>query len=119
MVLTVSFVLSLGTGLSCSHRKQVVLLTWHQRRDARTTRLRRPHQDQSSAQRLRADTAASIASRLTFRDDSAYAPHAEVGWLQNASDLGSASSLFLKIGMYSLRHIGTTGSFRMARMRRS
>src|SRR5215467_11845352 len=36
MVLTVSFVLSLGTGLSCSHRQRDHLSpTWPQRREAR------------------------------------------------------------------------------------
>jgi hypothetical protein len=48
MVLTVSFALSPGTGLSCSRREQIALLTWHQRRDARTTRLRRPPRPRSS-----------------------------------------------------------------------
>jgi hypothetical protein len=43
MVLTVSFALSLVTGLSCHHRPRDRSRTWHQRRDARTTRLRRPH----------------------------------------------------------------------------
>src|SRR5262249_19013196 len=38
----------------------------------------------------------STASRLTFRDDSAYAPHAEAGRVENASDLGSRSSRFPK-----------------------
>jgi hypothetical protein len=42
--------------------------------DARTTRLLRPQQHHS-----RADTITSIASRLTCRDDSAYAPLAEAG----------------------------------------
>ena len=38
--------------------------TWHLRRGARTTRLRRPHWHRSSD-----DAAASITSRSTFRDD--------------------------------------------------
>jgi hypothetical protein len=45
MVLTVSFALSPETGLSClRHWRDVKTSspTWHQRRDARTTRLRRP-----------------------------------------------------------------------------
>jgi hypothetical protein len=64
MVLTVSFALSLGTGLSCPHRRaDRIRATWHQRRDARTTRLRHPRLSHSSAQQLRADTIASIASR--------------------------------------------------------
>ena len=62
-------------------------------------------------------TDASTASRLTFRDDSAYAPHAEAGRAQNASDLGSASSLLLKNRRRPLRQIGTTGKLRMARCR--
>ena len=48
MVLTVSFVLFLGTGLSCPHRRRNVSPTWHQRREARTTRFRRPHRQCSS-----------------------------------------------------------------------
>jgi hypothetical protein len=56
MVLTVSFALSLGTGLCCPHREQIVPLTWHQRRDARTSRLRRPRRDRSSARPSRAAT---------------------------------------------------------------
>jgi hypothetical protein len=62
-------------------------------------------------------TNTSTASRLTFRDDSAYAPHAEAGPAQNASDLGSASSQIPKIRTSLLRHIGTTGNSRMAGMR--
>ena len=45
MVLTAYFALSLVTGLSCHHRRprcEASSPTWHQRRDARTTRLRRP-----------------------------------------------------------------------------
>ena len=54
MVLTVSFALSLGTGLSCPHRRaDRIRATWHQRRDARTTRLRRPRLSHSSAQHAR------------------------------------------------------------------
>ena len=61
MVLTVSSALSLGTGLSCPHHERIVLLAWHQRRDARTTRLRRPRSLRSSGA-----PSASTASRLTF-----------------------------------------------------
>ena len=70
MVLTVSFVLSLGTGLSCSHRQQDHLSpTWPQRREARTTRLRRPQERRSSARKNRTRRLASIAARLTSGDD--------------------------------------------------
>ena len=64
MVLTLSFVLSPGTGLSCPCRAQIVLRTWPQRREARTTRLLRPRTLCSSGKVF-----ASIASRLTFGDD--------------------------------------------------
>jgi hypothetical protein len=50
------------------------------------------------------------------RDD-AFAPLAEAGRPDHASDLGAASSLFLKNGMKPLRQTGTTGNLRMARMR--
>ena len=64
MVLTVSFVLSPGTGLSCPRRRAARdRASWHQRRGVRTTRLRRPRSHQSSAQDLRAEANASIASR--------------------------------------------------------
>jgi len=49
MVLTVSFALSPGTGLSCPcHLADRNRKTWHQRRGVRTTRLRRPHRQRSS-----------------------------------------------------------------------
>ena len=51
--------------------------------DARTTRLLRPQQHHS-----RADTITSIASRLTCRDDSAYAPLVEAGRADQITDLG-------------------------------
>jgi hypothetical protein len=68
MVLTVSFALSPGTGLSCPCRERGVLLTWSQRRETRTTRLLRPHRHQSSCASA-PDAAASIASHPTRRDD--------------------------------------------------
>jgi len=55
------FVLSLVIGLSCHHPRcdaQASSPSWHQRRDVRTTRLRRPRQRRSSH-----GTTASIASR--------------------------------------------------------
>jgi hypothetical protein len=60
MVLTVSFVLSSGTGLSCPRRalRSQRLCAWPQRREAGTTPLRRPSRHRSSG-----DTATSIASR--------------------------------------------------------
>jgi hypothetical protein len=65
------YVISLGTGLSCSHhRADVISATYRQRRGDRTTRLRRPHRRRSSARNQSARVAkASIASRLTFGDD--------------------------------------------------
>jgi hypothetical protein len=96
----------------------IISRAWPQRREARTTRLRRPQSHQSSAQALRADTTASIASRLTCRDDSAYAPLAEAGYADNAPDLGSESSEIPKIRTSLLRQIGTTGSLCMTRMRK-
>ena len=59
MVLTVSFVLfpgtGPGTGLSCPrHCADRNRATRHQRLDARTTRLRRPHRDRWSAHETRA-----------------------------------------------------------------
>jgi len=91
MVLTAYFVLSPVTGLFCHRRladwRRVrpgwaiprLRKTWRQRRGVRTTRLRRPQQHRSSARQsiaheskgpalrlhLRADTAASTASRPT------------------------------------------------------
>jgi hypothetical protein len=43
--------------------------TWPQRREARTTRLRRPHRDQSSAQSLRADPMRPSHPAFNVRDD--------------------------------------------------
>ena len=43
--------------------------TWPQRREARTTRLCRPHRRRSSARKIRAQRLASIAARLTSGDD--------------------------------------------------
>ena len=72
---TVSFVLSLvSRALLPPSPAERLPPTSHQRRDVRTTRLRRPRSALSSVARP-----ASIASRLTFRDDSAYAPLAEAG----------------------------------------
>ena len=118
MVLTVSFVLFLGTGLSCSHHRRNVSPTWHQRRDARTTRLLRPDRDRSSARtrhaatqpvhRIPRSTFVTIAKRPSYRvRDGA----------DGASDLGLASSLFLNTRTILLRQTGTTGSLRMTRMR--
>jgi hypothetical protein len=43
MVLTVSFVLSRGPGFLAPVISEIIISpTWHQRRDARATRLRRP-----------------------------------------------------------------------------
>jgi hypothetical protein len=66
-------------------------------------------------------TDTSTASRLTFRDDSAYAPHAEAGRGQNASDLGSESSRLLKNRRRPLRQIGTKANcaWRACRFRKS
>jgi hypothetical protein len=53
---TAYFALSSGTGLSCPrHRRDAFASspTWHQRRDARTTRLRRPPRTRSSHAPLR------------------------------------------------------------------
>jgi hypothetical protein len=59
------YVLSPGTGLSCPRRRaDRTRTTWPQRREARTTRFRRPRSRHSSAQGLRADVTASIASRF-------------------------------------------------------
>jgi hypothetical protein len=62
--------LSLGTGLSCPHRRaDVISAAYRQRRGDRTTRFRRPRQDQSSAQRLRADLPRPSHPALNVRDD--------------------------------------------------
>jgi hypothetical protein len=62
------YVLSPGTGLSCPRHAraldQSLSRAWPQRREARTTRFRRPRSRHSSAQGLRADVIASIASRF-------------------------------------------------------
>ena len=77
MVLTVSFVLSLGTGLCCPHRRaDRIRATWHQRRDARTTRLRRPRY---ACARL-AQLTRPPQSRLTCRDDRDAPLFIEAGW---------------------------------------
>jgi len=72
----------------------------------------RPHDQKSRASQSRPPH-----PRLTFRDDSAYPLCLEAGCADHASDLGSASSSFLKIRTTLLRHNGTTGNLRMARMR--
>ena len=118
MVLTVSFVLSLGTGLCCPHRKQIVPLTWHQRRDARTTRLLRPHWDRSSARLSRAATQHVHRIPLPTSVTTAKRPsHRVRDGADDAPDLGTGSSLFLKIRTCNLRQVGATGKFRMTRMR--
>jgi hypothetical protein len=77
MVLTVSFLLSLGTGLYCPHRRaDRIRATWHQRRDARTTRLRRPRY---ACARL-AQLTRPPQSRLTCRDDRDAPLFIEAGW---------------------------------------
>jgi hypothetical protein len=92
MVLTVSFVLFPVTGLSCHRRRRyparrtqgadiAIPPTWHQRRDARTTRLRRPRKSslvcaRAIARRARyfrvhrilIPTSVTIASRPSWRD---------------------------------------------------
>jgi hypothetical protein len=73
-------VLSPGTGLSCSCRKQIVLLTWPQRREARTTRFHvrigavRPHENS------RASPTRPSHPRLAFRDDRDTPLQTEAGW---------------------------------------
>jgi hypothetical protein len=69
MVLTVSFGLSPGTGLSCPRRlRGCASQAWHQRRDAGTTRLRRPRSTLFVFQRTRVHriplpTSVTIAKR--------------------------------------------------------
>jgi hypothetical protein len=54
MVLTVSFVLFPAIGLFVTVACKIIISqAWHQRRDARTTRLRRPRWLRSSARRRR------------------------------------------------------------------
>jgi len=48
MVLTAYIALSLVIGLCCHHRRRIGSPTWYQRRDIRTTRLRRPFARRSS-----------------------------------------------------------------------
>jgi len=97
--------LSLGTGLSCSHRPQRSSRQQArpQRREARTTRLRRPYRDRSSARdkrALRPDT--SIASRAQRSRRSRSAPLDRVrDGADHAPDLGSPSSQILEIRTYN------------------
>ena len=108
----------LGTGLCCPHRKQIVPLTWHQRRDARTTRLLRPHWDRSSARLSRAATQHVHRIPLPTSVTTAKRPsHRVRDGADDAPDLGTGSSLFLKIRTCNLRQVGATGKFRMTRMR--
>src|SRR5690349_9629713 len=83
--------LSPGTGLSCPCREQIVLLTWPQRREARTTRLCRPRY---ACVRLTQLTRPSHPAS-NVRDDR----EAPLMWVQDGadhgSDLGSASRSFL------------------------
>ena len=90
----------------------VTLRTWPQRREARTTRLRRPRSCRSSsaptrpphpARNVRDDASAPLQSRRDERD--------------NASDLGKESSDFPKNGRCLLRQTGTTGNLCMPLMR--
>ena len=115
MVLTVSFALSPGTGLSCSRREQIVLLTWPQRREARTTRLRRPH-------RLVRPRAKRAAIRCVHRIPwptfvtIAKRPSCGHGTVHHASDFWESQVRFRKSECVLLRRIGTTGSLSMARL---
>ena len=66
MVLTVSFVLSSGTGLSCPRRPRACQSSraWPQRREAGPTRLRRPRRHRSSD-----DASRPSHPALNVRDD--------------------------------------------------
>ena len=63
------YALSPGTGLFCSCREQIVLLTWPQRREARTTRFRRPPRRRRPREKSRAPPKRPSHPRLTCRDD--------------------------------------------------
>ena len=99
MVLTVSFALSLGTGLCCPHRRaDRIRATWSQRRETRTTRLRRPRQPRSSGE---ANT--SIASRPAFVTTRPPL-FIETRWRNHTSDLQNQSNeLFLRNGLDKTR----------------
>jgi hypothetical protein len=109
--------LSLGTGLSCSHRPRdhhpAGLASASGGQDHTPLR---PLQCRSSARMNRARRqSVHRIPRSTCRDDRPKRPSSsEAGCADHASDLGSASSLFLKIGIQNLRHNGTTGSLRRA-----
>jgi hypothetical protein len=72
MVLPVSFVLSSGTGLSCPRRSRACqsLRAWPQRREAGTTRLRRPRRHRSSD-----DASRPSHPALHVRDDASAPLH--------------------------------------------
>ena len=71
------YVISPGTGLIAPVARALVTpQTWHQHRDARTTRFRRP--DQIAL--VWRNRSRPPHPRLTCRDDRAYAPLLEAGW---------------------------------------
>jgi hypothetical protein len=113
MVLTVSFGLSPGTGLSCPRHRRIII-----RRFDASVGASGPHDFAVRAGVARRfDTITSIASRSAFRDDRDAPLLPGRDKTQQTTDLGSKASQFLKIRSHMPRQIGTTGNLRMARMR--
>jgi hypothetical protein len=117
---TTYFALSPGTGLSCPrHRRdaQASSPTWHQRRDARTTRLRRPHRKalvsrSACGHRIPPPTFMTIAKRPSCGGRTGGANHT---FLKNRSEI------FLRAGLdtpSSLKGLGKL-IFRRRALRRA
>jgi hypothetical protein len=114
MVLTVSFALSPGTGLSCPRHQRIII----RRLDASVGASGpRDFAVRAGVARL-FDTITSIASRSACRDDRDAPLLPGRDKTQQTTDLGSKARQFLIIRSYSPRQIGTTGNLRMAGSRK-
>jgi hypothetical protein len=110
MVLTVSFGLSPGTGLSCPRHLRIIIRGL----DA-SVGASGPHDFAVRAAVARLfDTITSIASRPAFRDDRDAPLLPGRDNADESTDLGSKARSFLKIRNNLLRQIGTTGNFRLS-----
>jgi hypothetical protein len=113
MVLTVSFGLCPGTGLSCPRHLRIII----RRLDA-SVGASGPHDFAVRAGVARLfDTITSIASHPTFRDDRDAPLLPGRDNANETTDLGAEARQFLKIRNGTPRQNGTTGNWRMASMR--
>jgi len=106
------YVISPGTGLSCPRR-----LRDHQLANLASASGGQDHTISPSAPASLVQRSRHVHRIPPHDRDDAFAPLAEAGRVDNASDLGSASNQFLKNETRALRQTGTTGNLRMSRMR--